>query len=294
MRRGPGGVTLCSAGRGGDTERESDYLPRMIQVTALYYYPIKACRGIALREAHLDARGIVNDRRLMVVDPEGRFRTQRELPRMALIAPRLGDGSLILEAPGVEPLAISLRRDGARMRVAIWRDACEAVDQGDAAARWLTAFLEEPCRLVRIADDFVRRVDPAYAVSEADQVGFADGYPLLLTAEDSLADLNARMDAPLPMERFRPNVVVRGAAPFAEDAWRRIRLGALNATVVKSCARCTVTTVDQQTAERGKEPLRTLARFRHVPGTGVMFGQNVIHGGAGSIRVGDTVEVVSA
>jgi uncharacterized protein YcbX len=228
----------------------------------------------------------------MIVDEAGRFRTQRELPRMALIVPRLDGARLTVEAPGMPALALALRSEGERRAVTIWDDACEAIDQGDEAAEWLGDFLAAPARLVRIADDFVRHVDRTYAGPD-DQVGFADGFPFLLASEASLADLNARMERPLEMIRFRPNIVVDGVAPFEEDGWTRIRIGGIGFGVVKPCARCPITTVDQLTAERAQEPLRTLATYRHVRGKGVMFGQNLIHDRAGVVHVGDALEVVA-
>lgn len=263
------------------------------RVMALNWYPVKSCRGASLSEAVIGARGIVGDRSFMLVDDVGRFLSQRAFPRMALIEPRLGDGTIALAAPEQETLSIPVLTHGERREVSVWRDSCEAIDQGDAAAEWASAFLRASCRLVRIADDTVRAVDRAFAVSERDQVGFADGYPFLLATEESLADLNGRMAAPLPMNRFRPNIVVAGVEPFAEDGWRRIRIGALVFAVVKPCARCAITTTDQATAERGKEPLRTLATYRQVRGKGVMFGQNLIHETTGVIRVGDPVEPIA-
>ncbi|CAA9573561.1 MAG: Flavodoxin reductases (ferredoxin-NADPH reductases) family 1 [uncultured Thermomicrobiales bacterium] len=264
-------------------------------VTALYHYPIKSCAGAALDVAALDARGIVHDREFMLVDAaNGRFLTQRELPRMALITPRLDDGAdtvLTVSAPGVSPLSVPVRASGPTREVIVWRDGCRVVDQGDEIARWFAAFLGVACRLVRLADDFERKVDPAYATSARDQVGFADGFPLLLISEESLADLNARLAEPLPMNRFRPNVVVAGAGgPFAEDGWSRVRIGGTILHVVKACARCAITTTDQRTAAVGKEPLTTLATYRRGE-RGVLFGQNLIHEGPGTIRLGDRVEI---
>ena len=263
-------------------------------VTALYCYPIKSCAGTALDEAALDERGIRHDRELLVIDAAtGRFLTQRELPRMALIRPRIADGELLATAPGLPDLAAPIGRKGATREVAIWRDRCPAVDQGADAARWFSDFLRHDCRLVRLAEGYVRRVDPAYATSERDQVGFADGYPALLLSEESLADLNGRLAAPLPMDRFRPNIVVAGGGgPYAEDRLARVRIGAVDFHVVKACARCAITTTDQATAERGKEPLATLATYRRVE-RGVLFGQNLIHAGPGLIRRGDRVEVLA-
>lgn len=237
-------------------------------------------------------RGIVGDRSFMLVDADGRFLTQRAFPRMALIEPALGENSLTLSAPGQESVAIPVLEDGERRAVSVWNDRSEAVDQGEAAAVWASTFLGARCRLVRMADDAVRAVDRDFAVSEGDQLGFADGYPFLLTSEASLADLNARMAAPVAMNRFRPNIVVSGTEAFAEDAWRRVRVGAIAMAVVKPCARCVITTTDQATAKRGTEPLRTLATYRQVHGEGVMFGQNLIHQSAGVLRVGDAVELL--
>lgn len=228
----------------------------------------------------------------MVVDATGRFLSQRELPRMALIEPHLDDDELSLVTEGRDALSIPVLTRGSEHIVSVWRDSCAAIDQGDDAAEWLSTFLGVACRLVRIADHAVRRVDPDFAVSDADQVGFADGYPFLLAAESSLADLNSRMSTPLPMNRFRPNIVLDGAAPFTEDSWRRIRIGEISFAVVKPCARCAITTVDQRTALRAREPLRTLATYRKVEGEGVMFGQNLIHLSTGGLRVGDVVEII--
>ena len=263
-----------------------------LRISALHWYPIKSCRGAPLAEAVVGARGIVGDRAFMVVDADGRFLTQRTLPQMALIEPHVDDHTLRLAAPDSPPLSVPILSRGLPRDVVVWRDSCAAIDQGDEAAEWLSAFLAVSCRLVRIADDMVRRVDPAFAVSGADQVGFADGYPFLLVTEDSLADLNGRLSTPLPMNRFRPSIVIRGAAPYAEDTWKRIRMGGITFAVVKPCARCTITTVDQQTALSAQEPLRTLATYRQVQGRGVLFGQNLIHESTGVIRVGDAVEIV--
>lgn len=264
-----------------------------LRVSALNWYPVKSCRGAPLAEAMIGPRGIVGDRSFMLVDDAGGFLTQRALPRMALIEPRLREGTLSLAAPEHGPLSIPVLRRGEGREVTIWRDRCTAIDQGDAVADWASAFLGVNCRLVRIADNTVRHVDRDFALSDTDQVGLADGFPLLLTTEESLADLNGRMSKPLPMNRFRPNIVLAGAAPFAEDGWRRIRTGDITFAVVKPCARCAITTTDQATAERAQEPLRTLANYRQVRGEGVMFGQNLIHESTGVIRVGDAVEVIA-
>jgi hypothetical protein len=229
---------------------------------------------------------------MMLVDPDGRFLTQRELPRLALIEPCLTDGQLTLAAPGVADFALTVSDDGPRGPVAIWRDTVLAVDQGDAVADWFSAFLATPVRLVRLAEDHVRRVDPAYARRPDDQTSLSDGYPFLLISEASLDDLNGRLEWPLEMRRFRPNIVVAGCPPYAEDTWRQISIGSVCFDVVKPCGRCAITTTDQETAVRGKEPLRTLATYRTVDGK-VMFGQNLLYDGAGTIRVGDQVTLLS-
>jgi uncharacterized protein YcbX len=264
------------------------------RITSLFYYPVKSCRGIALDAATLDRRGIVDDRRLMIIDEWGRFVSQRSHPRLALVDVRLDQDNLTLGAPGLQALSIPVVRSGATRTVVVWQDECEAVDQGQEAAGWLSEFLEASVELVRIDDHFKRAVDPNYAVRSSDEVGFADGYPLLVISEESLDDLNTRLDVPVPMNRFRPNIVVRGGGVYAEDQWRRVRFGEVSAAIVKPCARCSITTVDQQTGERSKEPLRTLATYRHDPERDVLFGQNVIHASPGTIRVGDIVEVTSA
>jgi hypothetical protein len=262
-----------------------------MRVTALNFYPVKSCKGTPLNQAVIGKRGIVNDRILMVVDAENRFMTQREHPRMALIAPKLEGKQLRLSGPDIAPLTIDTTDAGPRAEVTVWRDQCTAVDQGDAAARWLTNVLGTPCRLVRMADDYVRHVDQTYAPRADDQTGFADAYPLLLISEGSLEDLNSRLEVRLPMNRFRPNIVVTGCEPYAEDGWKRIRIGAMSFDVVKPCSRCAITTTDQATAERSKEPLKTLATYRKRD-SDVFFGQNVVHAGVGQIHVGDRVEVL--
>lgn len=265
-----------------------------VTVTGIYHYPIKSCAGTALSSATLDARGIRHDRELLIVDAAtGRFLTQRELPRMALIAPRLDNGALTVTAPGMAELTVQAVTQGPMKSVGIWRDSCEAVDQGDTIAGWLSTFLGHDCRLVRMADDFTRIVDQTYATSPTDQVGFADGFPCLLIAEESLGDLNARLTEPLRMNRFRPNIVIAGGAPFGEDRVAVLRIGEIVFHATKSCARCPITTVEQETGKTGKEPLRTFATFRRAK-RGVMFGQNLIHAATGTINVGDRVEALEA
>lgn len=263
-----------------------------IQVSALYYYPVKSCKGIGLEEAIIEARGIKNDRRLMIIDSSGRFLTQRGHPHVTLIDAFIDEGWLTMRAPHMPLLNIPCHKRGEQVDVVLWEDHCKAIDQGEQAARWLSEYIGVTCRLVHIPDSYVRQVDQHYANSEQDQVGFADGFPFLLISQASLDDLNNRLFQPIEMKRFRPNIVVSGCRPFAEDTWRKIRIGNVVFTLVKPCARCVVTMIDPQTSVQGKEPLRTLATYRHITGRGVMFGQNVVHNNVGSIRIHDTVQIL--
>jgi uncharacterized protein YcbX len=176
--------------------------------------------------------------------------------------------------------------------VNIWKSkGVHAIDQGEEAADWFSGWLGAPVRLVHFADGYRRRINEQYAVNEDDHTGFADGYPILLTSEEGLQDLNARLEAPVPMHRFRPNLVVRGGEPFVEDTWNKIRIGDVEFTVVKPCARCEVTTFDKETLERSKEPLKTLGKYRKHK-LGAIFGQNVIPLNGGRIERGMTVDVL--
>jgi uncharacterized protein YcbX len=266
----------------------------MITVSNLTYYPIKACRGFDLNETRVERMGLANDRRMMVVTPEGEFLTQREHPKLALVTPTLSGGSVTLSAPSFEPLKIEVRKSGAETSVNIWKNKdVHAIDQGDAAAHWLSSWLGTTVRLVHVDERFKRRLNPDYAVSDEDHTGFADGYPILIISEESLADLNSRLEVSLPMNRFRPNLVVKGCEPFAEDTWKRILIGGIEMALVKPCPRCVVTTIDKETLKKSKEPLKTLGKYRTREG-GAMFGMNVIPLGEGEIRVGMEVGVISS
>lgn len=262
-----------------------------LSLSGLHVYPIKSVGGIPLGVSDVDERGLRYDRRWMLVDEAGQFASQRQIPRLALIGVHIEPDRLVVDAPGMSPLDVPLRpTDGKLIPARIWNDVVRASLVGDDADRWFGEFLGVRCRLVYLPHESVRPVDPVYG-RPGDQVGLADGFPFLLISEASLADLNARLEQPLPMNRFRPNLVVRGCEPFAEDGWSLVRIGPVTFRVVKPCSRCTITTVDQRTAARGKEPLRTLARFRKV-GTKVLFGQNLVHDATGTLRKGDPVEIL--
>ncbi len=255
----------------------------------IFVYPIKSCGGTALQSAELVATGLRDDRCWMLVDEMGGFMSQRRHPRMALISPRITPRGLVVHAPGMPDLEV-LSEGKARVRidVEVWGDEQRGEPVGEEADRWFSEFLDFSCRLVRKPDDDVRPVDSLYA-GEGDQMSFADGFSLLVISEASLEDLNGRLDQPVHMNRFRPNLVVRGCGPYAEDGWGEMRLGSATFRVAEPCPRCAVTTVDQQTGERGKEPLRTLATYRKSGGE-VWFGRNLIHTSLGTVHVGDPVE----
>lgn len=262
-----------------------------MNVSALFVYPVKSCRGIAVERAELERSGLARDRRWLVTRDDGTFVTQRELPQMALIAVELIDGRIELRAPGRGSTRLPIRHEaGSERRVRVWRDELSGVDHAEGSA-WISAALGGDYRLVYMPDRSLRRVNPERGLT-GDVVSFADAYPLLLVSEASLSDLNARLEQPIGVERFRPNVVVAGSPPYAEDAWRRIALGRVEFRVPKACDRCTIPTVDPATGRRGSEPLRTLAAYRKWDGK-VWFGVNLIPETPGSLAVGDALRVLA-
>ena len=253
-------------------------------------YPVKGCRAVALERAQVRERGLAHDRRWMFVDEVDLFVTQRTEPRLASVEVALDDTArtLRLSVEGRDPLELPLEpRAGRTRRVRVWDDDVEVVDGGPAAARWATALLGASTSLVFMPEDTRRAVSATYGRG-GDIVSFADAFPLLLTTTASLDDLNSRLTRPLPMDRFRPNVVVDGCSPWAEDAWSHLTVGRLGVRIVKGCDRCVVTTTDQRTGERGVEPLRALAKFRERAHK-VYFGMNGIPDGPGMIAIGDPV-----
>lgn len=305
--------------------------PDTPRVSSLHYYPIKSCKGIELQEGTIDERGFLYDRGWLIVDKKYSFVTQRDYPKMAMLEARVMSvddwrkaGSapeipklrsserdrksskelpdsvmslLVLSAPDMVPIAVPElsdihQDDGLEERtVQIWKDQTEAIDQGDAVAKWLSKYLGHDLRLVRRSDSSKRPVQAEDKNASPALVNFQDGYPFLVISEGSLADLNRRMESPLPMNRFRPNIVVKNVEPFAEDTWKLIKIGDVTFEVDKPCARCVITTTDQITGERGKEPLKTLATFRLVNNE-ALFGQNLIHTSPGVIKVNDQVEIL--
>jgi uncharacterized protein YcbX len=259
-------------------------------IAGLAVYPVKSCRELAVADARVRTRGLVlgagtgevGDREWMIVDAEGRFVTQREVPRLALIEVAVEQDALRLATGGRPALRIELAGRTASTRdVVVWNSTVRAHDEGDAAAAWLAAALGAPVRLVRFDRTQERRCNPDYAGDSGAHTAFADGFPLLVVSEASLADLNARLAAQgepsLPMNRFRPNLVLGGLDPYDEDHLDTIEAGGVVLRIVKPCTRCVTTTTDQATAARGAEPLRTLGTYRrHATLGGVTFGMNAI------------------
>jgi uncharacterized protein YcbX len=263
-----------------------------ITLSEINIYPIKSCTGFSVEHGTLEPRGFRHDRRWMLVDDEAMFLTQRDYPRMTLISVQVKSDYLLVTAPKMEPLFVPFKLESEEhIPVVVWDDGVEAAPVGDEQAEWFSEFLGVSCKLVTMTERSLRPVDKRYSISN-DVVSFADGFPLLLISEASLADLNSRLDMPVPMKRFRPNLVVKGCASFAEDSWKEILIGNIKLHVVKPCARCTITTVDTETGEKGQEPLRTLATYRSIDNK-IMFGQNVLHATNGSLHVGDAVNIFS-
>ncbi|MFL6351089.1 MAG: MOSC domain-containing protein [Bryobacteraceae bacterium] len=254
-------------------------------------YPIKSAGGVAVKETSVDISGPIADRRWMLVDSEGVFLSQRRVPTMALLSPRLEGDRIVVEAPNMPSLVIPRwSGQGDWVSVRLWRDQLQLPHPDPECSAWFSAFLGECCRLVHLPDSVIRGVEPPYDVPGW-RVGLADGYPLLLVAQASLDTLNERLPTPVGMERFRPNLVIAGAKPHEEDGWRRLRLGEVELAVVKPCARCSTVLVDPCTAERGLEPLQTLARYRSQQQK-VLFAQNSLVITPGQLRVGLAVEVL--
>ena len=266
---------------------ESARTPRL---AAVHVYPIKSAAGLAPLEWEVGPLGFRYDRRWMVASATGGMLSQRSHPRLALIRPTVGDEVLRVETAGMPALELPLDPGpSVTMPVTIWDEPCIGTWTGERAARWFSEVLDTDCCLVHIAERHARAVDLDYA-PPGHRVGFADGFPFLLISEASLADLNGRLELPLPMNRFRPNLVITGIEPFGEDHIGTFAIGGIRFTPVKPCDRCVVTTTDQGTGERGVEPLRTLATYRRSNGK-VLFGQNVLHTGTGRLRVGDPLLV---
>jgi uncharacterized protein len=268
----------------------------MAHIAALNVYPVKSCRGVALERARITATGFEHDREWLIVRPNGQFITQRDEPRMALIHTALTHDSLQLSRPEGDVLSVPLDMTGAEIEVTCWRDRCAAFDAGDEAAAWLSDFLGKPLRLVRF-DPRGRRASGLEWTGGLEALNqFSDAFPWMVLSLESLADLNTRLPKPLPMNRFRPNIVMEGLPAYGEDRLHEMVADGVRLRAVKLCTRCVVTTTDQQAGARdGEEPLRTLKQYRFDRALkGVTFGQNLIltEGLGRQLHVGQAAEIV--
>ncbi|MGZ4996383.1 MAG: MOSC domain-containing protein [Methylobacter sp.] len=259
-------------------------------LSGIFIYPVKSLAGISANSWPVTERGFQHDRKWMIIDNDRQFLSQRKLPKMALIKTALTDKNLILSAPGMENLSLPLEPvNGHIISSTIWHDQCDARSVSADADQWLSDFLKLDCRLVYQPDEIIRPVDPDYA-KPTDKVAFSDGFPFLIISENSLVALNNEMQLNLPMNRFRPNLVISDCSAYEEDSWREISIGAIDFRLPKPCSRCSILTIDQETAQTGKEPLTTLNRTRKWQNN-VYFGQNALHDQCGQLAVGDAVHI---
>lgn len=257
----------------------------MIRVASLHIYPIKSLGGLALASSEVEPRGLRLDRRWMLVDEEGVFLSQRTIERMALFRVRVADSGLVVTGPSGGRIEVPYVPARERLAVRVWQSEVEAIRVSDEADAWFMAEMGRSARLVYMPDETIRATHPDFS-QPGDHVGFADALPVLVAGEASLADLNARLEAPIPMNRFRANIIVAGSEPYAEDEWPGFTLGGIRFRHAKTCGRCRVTTTDQETAVVGKEPLRTLATYRRRENS-VIFGTYYIPESTGRVAVGE-------
>jgi len=261
-----------------------------IRLSAIHLYPVKGIRGVTVATAQVEPGGLRHDRRWMIVDEQGHFLSQRSHPRLALLAGSFDGNKLDLTAPGQDPLNLELPDGRRRIEVTVWRDRVDAAAVPGKGDVWISQYLGQKCRMAYMDDSCMRPISSSNGLP-GEIVSFADGFPCLLISTASLDDLNSRLDTPLPMDRFRPNLVVDGCDAFAEDGWQKLAIGETVFRFAGLCARCSVTTVDQKSGIRAsKEPLRTLATFRQGEG-GVVFGVNLVPEKTGVIATGDKVTV---
>lgn len=264
-----------------------------MDLSAIYRYPIKSAQGHSLASAVIDRFGVSGDRRWMLIDRAGQFCSQRRLPQMALLEVACIEGGLRLGFAGENIMLETPAAQYNEVSATVWEHTMLARSADDRVNTWLSERLGEDLRLVFFPQDANRPVDPAYLVDPEQQqhVSFADGFPLLIISQASLDDLNTRLPAPVPMDRFRPNLVIAGATPYAEDGWRQLRVGSTTLAIVKPCSRCAIPSIDQQTAERDPHINRVLADYRHRDGV-IYFGMNAVVIAGEVFSMGDTVEVL--
>ena len=267
----------------------------MATISELNIYPLKSGRAIRKDHARLGTTGFEWDRHWMAANPDGVFMSQRTQPRLALVEVEFGEGELILQAPTQQMLRLPVEPEGTAQFARVWKDSVSALDQGDLAARWLSEVVGVPARLLRISPVLDRRANASFAGPIAAPVSFSDGFPILVCNAASLAYLNSRMPEPVPMERFRPNIVLEGLEPFEEDRISELRFGTVILKLVKPCTRCVITSTDQHTGQPSTNPLPVLRAFRFDKALmGVTFGENAViaHGVGEVLQVGAECSVV--
>jgi uncharacterized protein YcbX len=264
-----------------------------LTVSQLFTHPIKSAQGIQVNSMELNARGPLHDRAWMVIDSAGKFLSQRQHPQMCSLKTELDEKSLRISAPGIKAIELTLGASDQNkcLDVTVWGDRVSAQDCGDEAAEFLSDFLGRDCRLVHMPGKTTRLVDPEYADS-SNTVGFADGFPILVVGRSSLELLNTKLDYPIGIERFRPNIVIDGAVAHAEDQWRQIRIGEMLISLPKLCSRCVIPSIDPSTGKKDPQIIQTLAAYRRQ-GKDINFGVNALHHGSGKITVGDNVEIIA-
>lgn len=268
------------------------------RIGGLYIYPVKSAAGIECEDVQLGPHGLLHDREWMIVDPAGRFLTQREEPTLALLRTAITRDSLRLTRPSGDTLSLPLTHEGERAQVQVWNAHCTAFDAGQEAAEFISTWLGRPLRLVRFDTRQLRLSNKEWTAGRDVSTLFSDGYPLLVLSRASIDDLSARVGHALPVQRFRPNVLLDGIDAYGEDAVPGLRCGEVTLQLTKACTRCAITTIDQTSGERtGEEPLRTLRSYRFDKALrGVVFGRNAyaIEGAGTSLTRGAPVSIISA
>lgn len=261
-----------------------------ITLSELYIYPVKSLAGIKVSTWQVTEKGLLHDRKWMLIDSDGKFLSQRRIPKMALIKTEIKGDTLILSSVSSGNISLPLYpKHGENCEVTIWKDQCIAKATTKEADQWLSDFLDLDCQLVYQSENEIRQVDQQYS-QPTDKINFSDGFPFLITSEASLASLNHSMGLQLSIRRFRPNLVISNCEPYAEDSWREITINSISFRLPKPCSRCPVPSIDPETAKRGKEPLATLNRTRRWNNR-VFFGQNALHSSTGELSVGNSVTI---
>src|SRR5688500_1721169 len=263
----------------------------MLQVSELFIYPIKSLGGIPVSNAVVTDRGLQYDRRWMLVDGSNQFMTQREFAEMALLQTEiLEDGLKVYHKNKETSITIPFEPEGEAISVQVWSDTCKGIVVDKKLNEWFSDVLGKHCQLVYMPGTTKRRVDGRYAFNK-EITNFSDGYPFMTIGQSSLDDLNSRLKEKLPINRFRPNIVFTGGVAYEEDGWKRISINGINFYGVKLCSRCVITTINQDTIQKGKEPLKTLATYRQKNNK-IYFGQNLLHHGQGFLHIGDEIKLI--